>query len=274
MRITFVGGGNMANALIGGLLARGAHPGAIHVIDPSLEQRSTLAARHAVHVLEAPSAAAFDCDVVLLAVKPQQMREAARSIAPLLDDPLVISVAAGLRIADLQRWLGATTRIVRAMPNTPALIGAGITGLVAGPGVQPDDREIAESVVRATGQTLWVADETMLDAVTAISGSGPAYVFLFMEALESAACELGLDPGQARTLALATFGGAAQLAERSSDPPAVLRERVTSKGGTTAAALEVMRSAGVPAAIAAGAHAAFVRAGELADEFGRAPPGA
>ena len=268
MRLTFIGGGNMAIALIGGLVGPHGGNATIAVVEPLAAQRELLAQRFGVAVHAQPSAAALDADVVVLAVKPQQMREVALGLAPFVAGRLVISIAAGIRASDLSRWLGGHRRIVRCMPNTPALIGAGITGLAAMPGLDAADREAARSVLAAVGETLWVDDESGLDAVTAVSGSGPAYVFYFMEAMHRAARELGLDDAQARRLTQATFSGAARLAASSDEPPSVLRERVTSKGGTTAAALAVMGERSVAAHIVEALGAACRRSAELGDEFG------
>jgi pyrroline-5-carboxylate reductase len=183
--------------------------------------------------------------------------------------PLVLSIAAGIRIADLSRWLGGYTRIVRSMPNTPALIAMGITGMVAAPEVDAAQRQAADSVMRAVGQTVWLVDENMIDPVTAVSGSGPAYVFYFLEAMQQAAIEMGLDAQQGRKLALATFTGAAQLAAQSSEPVETLRQRVTSKGGTTHAAITSMEASGVKQAIVAGMKAASARGRELGEELGK-----
>ncbi|MFT3804917.1 MAG: pyrroline-5-carboxylate reductase [Burkholderiaceae bacterium] len=270
MRITFIGGGNMASALIGGLLARRHSPTDFCVVDPQASTRDGLHTRFGVRTAPAPDADALATDVVLLAVKPQQMQQAAESLAPLMDAQLVISVAAGIRIGDLARWLGGHDRIVRAMPNTPALIGAGITGLAASGSVDAAQREAAQSILDAVGQSVWVDDESQIDAITAVSGSGPAYVFHFIEAIEQGAIALGLPPEQARQLAIATFTGAARLAAESDEPPAVLRERVTSKGGTTAAALAVMAQRGVAAHIGEAMAAARQRSIELGDELGKA----
>ncbi len=268
MRITFIGGGNMAAALIGGLLARSLAAADIRVVDPSPQQREALAQRFGIATYETPAGPALDTDVVVLAVKPQQMRDAATALAAGLAGQLVISVAAGIRIGDLARWLGGHGRIVRAMPNTPALIGAGVTGLAAGPSASAADRTTTDAVLGAVGETVWVENEAALDAVTAVSGSGPAYVFLFMEAMQAGAERLGLTPDQARRLTLATFTGAAKLAAASTEAPGVLRERVTSKGGTTAAALGVMGERAVPGAIGDALAAAARRSVELGDEFG------
>lgn len=269
MRIVFIGGGNMATALIGGLAGKTPNAPLISVVDPVAQQREQLQARFGVRAFAAPEPAALDADVLVLAVKPQQMREAAQSCAAWVSGQLVISVAAGIRIPDLQRWLAGHQRIVRAMPNTPALIGLGITGLCASPGVGADDRATADSILQTVGETLWLNDESLIDAVTAVSGSGPAYVFRFIEAIEEAGVKLGLSASDARKLTLATFRGASELAVRSSEPPAVLRQRVTSKGGTTAAALAVMEEAGLGPCMEQALAAAAQRGAELGDEFGR-----
>ena len=270
MRITFIGGGNMASAIIGGLLARQHQPADFCVIDPQPATRDGLRQRFGLRTEGAPSADALAADVVVLAVKPQQMQQVAESLAPLMGSQLVISIAAGIRIGDLARWLGDYDRIVRAMPNTPALIGEGITGLVASASVDAAQRETAQRILDAVGQSVWVDDESQIDAVTAVSGSGPAYVFHFIEAMEQGAIALGLPPEHARRLAIATFTGAARLAADSDEPPAVLRERVTSKGGTTAAALAVMAQRHVAAHIGEAMSAARQRSIELGDELGKA----
>lgn len=270
MQIGFIGGGNMASALVGGLLARGTTADDIRIIDPSPEQRAALQQRFGIETSErADGQSLAGLDLVVIAVKPQQIRDAVHGLAEPLANALVVSVAAGIRAADLSRWLGGHRRIVRAMPNTPALIGMGVTGLAALPGLSENDRTQAERVLGAVGQTVWVDDESLIDAVTAVSGSGPAYVFLFMEAMIDGARALGLDAQQARTLALGTFAGAAQLALQADEPPATLRERVTSKGGTTAAALAVMEAGGVRHVVADALAAAQRRSVEMGDEFGR-----
>jgi pyrroline-5-carboxylate reductase len=267
MKIGFVGGGNMAYALISGLVR--AHDVRLHVVGRNPDTLAKLAAEFGATTATQADAALLACDAIVLAVKPQQMRNVAGELAKLGALPLVLSVAAGIRATDLSRWLDGHAAVVRSMPNTPALIGAGMTGLAALPGVSDAQRALAETIMGAVGQALWLDDEAQLDAVTAISGSGPAYVFYFIEALQQAAKELGLTAEQGRRLALGTFTGAAQLAAQSDEPVSVLRERVTSKGGTTFAALESMREAGVAQAIAAAAHAAAARSRELGDEFGR-----
>lgn len=267
-RIVFVGGGNMAAALIGGLVARGAAPRTLAAVDPSAAQRDALAARFGIAVHAAADAAAMDADVIVLAVKPQQMRDAVAAIAPFAGGRLVLSVAAGVRAADLSRWLDGHRRIVRTMPNTPALVGLGATGLAVLPGVGADDRARAEAILAAVGRTVWVDDESALDAVTALSGSGPAYVFRMIEAMVDGGVALGLTREQAHTLALQTVVGAAQLADRSGEPPSVLRERVTSRGGTTAAALAVFEAGDLGGLVARAMRAACDRSEELGREFG------
>ena len=265
--IAFVGGGNMATAIIGGLLRQGRAPASILVIDPSEAQRERLTAQ-GLQTAAAPSPALQQAEVVVWAVKPQQFKEAAAQCSTWTAQALHYSVMAGLRTDDMARLLG-TPRIVRAMPNTPALVGQGMTGLFARAEVDADEKALVQAMVEPTGQALWVQAESQLDAVTALSGSGPAYVFYFIEAMMQAAQDMGLSAEQGRTLALATFGGATALASQSADSPATLREKVTSKGGTTYAALSSMETAGVKAAFVAAMRAAEQRAGELGDEFGR-----
>lgn len=268
MHITFIGGGNMASALIGGLLERGFHARQLRVVEVDAAARDRLAQRF--HVATASESDIGGSDVVVLAVKPQQLRQAAAALAPRLAGQLVVSIAAGVRVADLSRWLGGHRRIVRTMPNTPALVHAGVTGLYAPADVGSDARRQAEEILGAVGRTLWVDDEARIDAVTAVSGSGPAYVFYFIEALEQAARELGFDAGQARLLAMETFHGAVLLARGSADDPAALRARVTSKGGTTERAVRELDAAAVKAGIVAAVRAAAVRSRELGDELGGA----
>jgi pyrroline-5-carboxylate reductase len=269
MKITFLGGGNMASALIGGLLNHGFPAAEVAVIEIGAESRSRIEHTYGVRCYAEPDATALYCDALVLAVKPQQMREACASIRKHLKQQLVISIAAGLRLADLSRWLGDYARLVRAMPNTPALIGSGMTGLFAMAGVSEAERLGAERVLQAVGNTVWVSEEAQIDGITAISGSGPAYVFLFIEALQQAATVLGFTPKQARLLAVETVLGAAKLAAQSEEPAAVLRERVTSKGGTTEAALRAMAEHGFKEAIISGALAANARGAELGDLLGK-----
>jgi len=270
---TYIGGGNMASALVGGTLARGTAPEAIHIVEPLAAQRDKLAARFPGVALHAASTAAAigDAELVVFAVKPQQMREAATAVAPELrkaPDAGVLSIAAGIRIGDLSRWLGGHARIVRAMPNTPALVGRGISGAYATAGVDAELRARCAAVLETGGPVIWVDREAMLDAVTGVSGSGPAYVFYFLEALEAAARELGFSAVDARSLAYATFEGAVALARASADEPATLRAQVTSKGGTTERAIALMESDAVKATIVAAVKAAAARARELGDELG------
>jgi pyrroline-5-carboxylate reductase len=265
--IAFVGGGNMASAIIGGLLHQGRAPSSILVIDPGEAARERLAAQ-GLRTQEGPDEALSEANLVVWAVKPQQFKEATGQVAEFTRQALHYSVMAGLRTEDMARLLG-TSRIARAMPNTPALVGQGITGLFARTDVTAAERAAIEALVQPTGQALWVQQEADLDAVTAMSGSGPAYVFYFIEAMVQAAEEMGLSPEQGRALALATFAGATALATQSEDSPATLREKVTSKGGTTYAALTTLEAAGVKASFIQAMRAAQKRAGELGDEFGR-----
>src|SRR5258707_5621705 len=216
MNITFIGGGNMARALVGGLIARGVASKALAVVEVDAEARSTIAARFGIATFpQVEPAAVGNADVIVIAVKPQNVRIVARELATLLKRQVVLTIAAGIRLPDLSRWLLGYRRLVRAMPNTPALIGAGISGLYALSGVDAEGRTKAASVLEAVGTTLWCEREDELDAVTGVSGSGPAYVFYFLEALETAAREVGFTPADARRLALATFSGAVRLAEQS-----------------------------------------------------------
>ncbi|MDN3575244.1 pyrroline-5-carboxylate reductase [Chitinimonas viridis] len=268
MKIAFIGGGNMATAMIGGLVQQGFSAQAVYVVEPAADKRAQLQAEFGVQTVALEDALP-ESDVVVLAVKPQQLAEVARARAAELAGRLVISIAAGIRMADLDRWLGGAARLVRVMPNTPALVRAGISGAWLGPKASEADKAMADRILQSTGQVVWVAEEDQIDAVTAISGSGPAYVFYFMESLTQAGEQLGLDAATARQLAYATFDGAIKLALGSTDDAATLRAKVTSKGGTTAAALNRMAELGVQAAIQAGAAAAQARAVELADELGQ-----
>ena len=268
MKIGFIGGGNMARAIIGGLVAKGARAADIVVVEIDAVARLKLVAELGVAAIESPGAQLAGMDVVILAVKPQQMRAAARALAPHLADPLLITIAAGIRIESLSRWLGGRGRIVRAMPNTPALVHAGVTGLHAPAGVGTEDRRTAEKLMSAVGAALWFESESDLDAVTAVSGSGPAYVFYAMEALESAARELGLAEGASRSLALWTFVGATKLAIERGEDAAALRAQVTSKGGTTERALEVLEEARVKDHFIAAVKAACERSRELGAALG------
>lgn len=268
MNITFIGGGNMAKALIGGLIKRGYSPSRIRVVEVSKERCVELHNEFGIRATTELAAAVEHSEAVILAVKPQQFRELATQLASILQGQLVISIAAGIRTGDMARWL-TTQNIVRCMPNTPALIRSGVTALYAMPAVKPEQCHRAESILAAVGSTLWVEDEEMLDAVTAISGSGPAYVFYFIEAMQQAAFELGLDEAQARQLVLDTFLGATRLAESSHEDVATLRSRVTSKNGTTERALHCMEANEVKMDIIAAVHAAAARSREMGDELGR-----
>jgi pyrroline-5-carboxylate reductase len=269
MKITFLGGGNMASALIGGMRQQGFSAPAIQVVDPVEAARERMTEAFGVRCTGSVDAAAMNCEVWVLSVKPQQMHEALAPLAGRLQNQLVISIAAGLRLGDIGRWLGGYRQLVRSMPNTPALIGEGVTGLYADPAVDAEGRSRAERILGAVGSTVWITDEAMMDAVTAISGSGPAYVFYFIEAMQEAACALGFDEQTARRLSIETFRGAARLAEGSAEPVAKLRERVTSKGGTSAAALESFDTDRVKAAILRGALAANTRGRELGEMLGK-----
>jgi pyrroline-5-carboxylate reductase len=273
MKIGFLGGGNMATALIGGMLERGFDAEDIRVVEPEASARERLETRFGVDAMAAPDARILTGDVLVLAVKPQQMKTALAPLAGALRGVLAISIAAGLRLAELGRWLGTAgaphSRLVRCMPNTPALIGAGITGMYAAREVDAAGRALAEKILSAVGGVAWVDDEARLDAVTGISGSGPAYVFHFIEALETAGRAQGFDATTARRLAVDTVLGAAQLAACSDDSPAALRERVTSRGGTTAAALAHLAAAGWHDALVGAAMAASARSRELGEQFGK-----
>ncbi|MCM1511620.1 MAG: pyrroline-5-carboxylate reductase [Oxalobacter formigenes] len=269
LKAGFIGGGNMASALIDGI-ANTLTPGnCIHVIDPRPEALSRLASRFGTTGSTAADSRLEACGVIVLAVKPQQIRQAVDSILPWLRQPLILSVAAGIGTADLSRWMNGYASIVRTMPNTPALIGKGITGLFATPSVTEAQKQTAQTILQAVGETVWIKEESLLDTVTAISGSGPAYVFYFIEALKEAGEKLGLDPAQAEKLAIATFCGASELARQSDEPVPVLRERVTSPGGTTFAALTVMEENRLKSHIIAAAEAAAKRSIELGEAFGK-----
>jgi pyrroline-5-carboxylate reductase len=268
VKISFLGGGNMATALIGGIRQQGFSAPAIQVIEPVEASRQHLTDAFGVRCAAAVDAAAMNCEVWVLAVKPQLLREALTPLTGRLGNQLVISIAAGVRMASIARWLGGHRRLVRAMPNTPALIGAGITGLCADPSVDREGRTRAERILGAVGATVWVEDETMMDGVTAVSGSGPAYVFYFIEAFQEAAMELGFDAEAARNLSIETVLGAAKLAHGSKESAATLRERVTSKGGTTEAALKSFDADRIKAGIRRGILAAAARGRELGDLTG------
>jgi pyrroline-5-carboxylate reductase len=269
MNITFIGGGNMTRALIGGLLQQDYSPAQIRVSEINAETRDKIKYEFQVEAVADLAPGVAGSDVIVLAVKPQQLSAVARELAPLLKNHLVISIAAGIRAKDIARWLGGYSRVVRAMPNTPALIRAAVTGLYAMGGVSNEEKHSAESILAAVGTVLWVESEELLDAVTAVSGSGPAYLFYFLEAMQKAGCELGLNPAQARHLSIETLLGAAKLASQSDENASVLRSRVTSPGGTTERAIQSLENEGVRKAVECAIHIASRRSRELGDEFGK-----
>lgn len=266
-RIAFIGGGNMASAIIGGLIGQGFAPGHIDVVEPFAEAQEKLKNLYGIVAQAQPGAFLAQAAMVIWAIKPQTFKEAALQVRFHTKNALHLSVAAGIRSDSIAHWLGSE-RVVRAMPNTPALIGKGITGLFARPAVTPEDREWVSQVVATTGEFLWLTAEDQLDAVTALSGSGPAYVFYFMEAMTAAGADMGLTRAQACQLAVATFIGAGELARSSGEPPEILRQRVTSKGGTTHAAISSMENDNIKTQFVRAMHAARRRAKELGDEFG------
>jgi pyrroline-5-carboxylate reductase len=269
MNITFIGGGNMATALVSGLANRGdSHH--IRVVEPMAEQRlklqTTFGKTQSPFIFECLEALNRDCaaaEVIVLAVKPQQMSVACQAIGQHNPKGLLLSIAAGTRISSIQEWAGHGVKVVRAMPNTPATLGLGITGLVASENTSETDRAAAQTVMKAAGEVLWVNSEAMIDAVTAVSGSGPGYVFYLMEAMQAGAVAQGFSPEQAKILTEHTFSGASQLALRSGSDFGILREQVTSKGGTTFAGLEALRKNNVASAIVGAIKAAKDRAVEL-----------
>ena len=264
--IAFIGGGNMARSLIGGLVARGADPARIRVANPGAEKREALRRDFGVCVFADAEEAVDGAGLWLFSVKPQVIRGVCQTLAPLAStqSPLLVSIAAGITTAQVRRWLGMPdARVVRAMPNTPALLGAGVTGLYADAALPAVLREQAQSVLDAAGQTVWLDDEASMDAVTAVSGSGPAYAFLLAEAMEAAASAEGLPADAARTLVVQTLLGAARMLAESGESAAELRRRVTSPNGTTQAAIETFQRGGFEALTAAAIHAARVRGAEL-----------
>jgi pyrroline-5-carboxylate reductase len=267
--IAFIGGGNMASAIIGGLIQQGTAASNILVVEPFEEARTKLKTSFGIDALASPDASLARAGLVVWAVKPQTFKDAALACKAHTASALHLSVAAGIRSDSIANWLG-NQRIIRCMPNTPALIGKGITALYPRAGVTDTDRQWAEKVIATTGQFLWLEREEQLDAVTAISGSGPAYMFYFMEAMTAAGAEMGLPAEQAYQLAVATFIGAGELARASTESPEVLRQRVTSKGGTTYAAITSMDDSGIKQAFAKALHAARNRAEEMGNEFGSA----
>lgn len=242
VKLAFIGGGNMASSLIGGLVADNIDPNLIKVADPVDSLRENLAARYGIHTSNNNLDVISDADVIVLAVKPQQLKNVVEELGPVIreTDPLVVSVAAGICSEDINQWLGGDVAVVRTMPNTPALVQSGATALFANEQVSEKQRDLAESIMRATGLTLWVDDESLMDAVTALSGSGPAYFFRIMEAIEAAGIKLGLPAETSRLLTLQTAFGAAKMALESTESASTLRENVTSPGGTTEQGLKVL----------------------------------
>ena len=265
--IAFIGGGNMASAIIGGLLKQGWPASHIDVVEPFEEARAKLSSQFGITAQARAGSFLTRADLVVWAVKPQTFKDAAAQTQVHTQAALHLSVAAGIRSDTIAQWLGSE-RVVRAMPNTPALIGKGITALFARAAVNEPDKALANQVLGSTGELMWVDAEDQIDAVTALSGSGPAYMFYFMEAMREAGTGMGLDPAQAYRLAIATLIGAGELAKASTDAPETLRQRVTSKGGTTYAALSAMEASGIKPAFIAAMQAAQQRAKELGDEFG------
>lgn len=263
--IAFVGGGNMARSLVGGLVARGTPGASIRIAEPVAGLRDALARDFGAAVFAEGTDAVAGADCWVLAVKPQVMRAVCESLAPQARQsrPLVVSIAAGITAAQIERWLGGDVAVVRAMPNTPALLGAGVTGLYANAGVDAAGREAAQALLRAAGETVWIGDEALMDAVTAVSGSGPAYVFLLAEAMQAAAVAEGLPAEAARTLVLQTVLGAARMLTEGDADAAELRRRVTSPNGTTQAAIETFEAGGFRELVARAIHAAAVRGREL-----------
>ena len=265
--IAFIGGGNMASAIIGGLIRQGHPVGQIEVVEPYAPTREALLRNYGLTALPEAGPALQRARIVVWAVKPQTFKDAAAQARTHTADALHLSVAAGIRSDSLAQWLGSE-RIVRTMPNTPALVGKGMSAIYARPAVSAEERTQVEAILASTGEFLWVESEKQLDAVTALSGSGPAYVFYFLEAMARAGVGMGLSEQQAHQLAVGTFVGASELARRSDEPPAVLRERVTSKGGTTYAALTSLERDAVGESFVRAMEAAQQRAQELGDEFG------
>jgi pyrroline-5-carboxylate reductase len=268
-RIAFIGGGNMASAIIGGLIKQGISSQTMDVIEPLAEARDKLQNSFGIAAQALPGPTLDHAALVVWAVKPQTFRAAALAAAPHTRQALHLSVAAGIRSDSMANWLGSE-RIVRAMPNTPALVGLGIAGLYARADVSESDRQRINQIMVTTGESIWLDTEEKLDAVTALSGSGPAYVFYFMEAMTTAGVEMGLSREQSHQLAVATFVGASELARASQEPPQVLRQRVTSKGGTTYAAISAMENDDMRALFIDAMYAARERAKQLGDEFGAA----
>ena len=267
MTIAFIGAGNMAISLLRGLVNNGMSASNLIAADPSDDQRARAEAI-GVRTEAENNTAIRGADIIVVAVKPQIAGQVLKSLDTVSKSQLVISIAAGISLDSLQSWLPNGQPIVRCMPNTPALVGAGMTGLYANDQVDSEHRQAAEHVLQAAGEVVWVPNETLLDAVTAVSGSGPAYFFLLMEHMAKAGTALGLDPETSRTLTVQTALGAALMAQQSAEPLATLRQNVTSPGGTTEAAINTMLEHGIPATIASALQAAQQRSVELAKEFG------
>ena len=270
-RITFIGGGNMATSLIGGLIANDYPAEQITVAEPDADKLAQLQQQFNVHTTTDNNQAISQSDVVVLAVKPQIMQQVCKAAANAVQarQPLVISIAAGILSTDIDRWLGGNCSLVRCMPNTPSLLQAGATGLFANASVSSEQKQIAENILSSAGITLWVAEENLLDAVTAVSGSGPAYFFLLMETMQKAGEQLGLDSDTAKQLTLQTALGAARMATTGEDDPATLRAKVTSKGGTTEAAINHFMNNGIEQLVSGALTSARDRATELADILGK-----
>ncbi|MDG1688010.1 MAG: pyrroline-5-carboxylate reductase [Gammaproteobacteria bacterium] len=269
-KIAFLGGGNMALSLIGGLVSDGFNPSHIHIADPDANRLETIKASYAVQTYTDNTRAINECRVIVPAVKPQQLQHVVKQCSPLWqDNMMLISIAAGIRLNDIARWLERpNAAIVRTMPNTPALVQAGATALYANEFVSAQQKELAESILRAVGITLWVQDEEQINVVTALSGSGPAYFFLVMEAIETAAIELGLEPETAKLLCLQTAFGASKMALESNDSTALLRQKVTSPGGTTERAIHELEDGGLRSLFENALIAAALRSRELATQLG------
>jgi pyrroline-5-carboxylate reductase len=268
--IAFIGAGNMGRSMAGGLLKSGWHPARLVLADSDSQQRQAVEDLLNVRAYADNSVAVEDAGIVVLAVKPQVLKPVAEGLAPVVQQkhPLIVSIAAGVRIPDLERWLGGNLAIVRVMPNTPALVGSGASAMFANRRVSAEQRDIAESILRAVGIAVWLPREELLDVVTALSGSGPAYFFLVMEALERAAIDAGLEAATARLLTLETAYGAAKMALEGGTDPAELRRRVTSPGGTTERAIQVLQEGQVERLFTEAIKAATARARELADLLG------
>ncbi|HYG05556.1 MAG TPA: pyrroline-5-carboxylate reductase [Stenotrophomonas sp.] len=264
-KIAFIGGGNMARSLIAGLVRQGVAANTIHVAEPVDALREQLSIDFGVHAHVTAAEAAEGCATWVLAVKPQVMANVCETLAPLvaITRPLVVSIAAGIGSGRLRQWLGSEAAIVRAMPNTPALLGAGVTGLHAGADVDAAGRNRAQALLASAGETVWIEDEALMDAVTAVSGSGPAYVFLLAEAMQAAARTQGLSESAAATLVTQTLLGASRMLAESGEAPAELRRRVTSPKGTTQAAIETLQSGGFEELVGSAIDAATRRGREL-----------